>query len=75
MLEVVVTRVERIALPVARVAGGHDAEGADHRERARLGAAQRDVAFADPNPLALGAAGQVEIRREDIARIEGHALA
>jgi hypothetical protein len=68
--QVTPVRVERAILAVAEIAGGHDAEGADCGERANLRAAQPDVAVTCPDTLALWAARQIEIAREDIPRFE-----
>ena len=68
-------RVERTVLAVAEIAGRHDAEGADGGERANLRAAQPHVAVSRPDTLAFGAARQLEVTREHIARIEGSARA
>ncbi len=56
-------RVERTVLAVAKIAGGHDAEGADGGERANLRAAQPHVAVSRPDALAFRAARQLEVAR------------
>jgi hypothetical protein len=57
------------------IAGGHDAEGTDGRQRADLRAAKRHVAVARPDALAFYAARQLEVACEHVARIERLALA
>jgi hypothetical protein len=51
VVEVAASRIERLALAVAQVAGRDNAERADRRERAALGAAQHVsvVALVDSN--------------------------
>ena len=63
-------RVERTVVAIAEIAGRDDAERTDDSHRADLGAAQRDVAIAGPDPFAFTAAGQLEVARERIAWIE-----
>jgi hypothetical protein len=55
---------------VAEIAGAHDAEGTDGRQRADLGAAQPDVAVSCPDALAFNAARQLEVACEHVAGIE-----
>jgi hypothetical protein len=73
--QVASVRVERAVLAIAEIAGRDDAEGADGGERANLRPAQPDVAVSCPHTLALGAARQVEVAREDISRFEPLAFA
>ena len=54
---------------VAEVTTGDHSEGADPGQRARLRPAQRVLASAIANPLAFGAAGQVDVSRKDVARL------
>lgn len=74
MSQVAAARVEGLALTVAQVFGVGHAEGANSRQRAHLGAPQQDALLADPNAFSIRAARQVEVAREDVARISGIAL-
>ena len=58
-----------LAVVVAEVTTGDHSEGADGRERARLGAAQGVLAIAVANQLALGSTRQVDVTRERVARL------
>ena len=74
MSEVAAAWVEWLALAVAQVFGVGDTERTDGRQRAHLGAPQQDALLADPHALPIGASGQVEVAREDVARIPGLAF-
>ena len=68
--QVTPVRVEQPVLTVAKIAGGHDTEGADGCERADLRAAQPHVAVACPDALAFRASRQLEVAREHVANVE-----
>src|SRR4030095_14029071 len=53
-------RIQRAVLAISKVAGWHDAEGADRRQRADLRLAQRHVAVARPDARAFTASRQLE---------------
>ena len=74
MPQIAPVRVERAALTVAEIAGGHNAEGADGGERANLRAAQPHVTVSRPDTLAFRAARQLKVAREHVARVEWFAL-
>jgi hypothetical protein len=69
MPEVAAARVEGLALAVAKVFGVRHSEGANSRQRAHLGAPQEDALLAYPHALAVGAPRQVEVARDDVARV------
>ncbi|OFW08217.1 MAG: hypothetical protein A3H96_23680 [Acidobacteria bacterium RIFCSPLOWO2_02_FULL_67_36] len=68
--EVALTRIQRPIRVVAQVASRYNPKGADRGECPALGAAQRVFAIAGiVDDLAVATAGQIEIAREDIARV------
>lgn len=73
--QLAVTRVEGLAEGVAQVAGSDDAEGADGRQRAALGAAQHVAAVADPDVLTFASTGQANVVREHVAWLQTSPLA
>ena len=75
MLEITIAGFEGLLVPIAQVARRDDAEGANRRERARLGAAQGDVMVTDAHAFTVGTSWQIEVLHEHIAGIERGALA
>ncbi len=75
VLEITIAGIEGLLLPIAQVARRDDAEGANRRERARLGAAQGDVMVTDAHAFTVGTSWQIEVLHEHIAEIERGALA
>jgi hypothetical protein len=66
--------VEGVAPAVPEVVGVHDAERAGRRQRPRFRAAQENAVLAEPHALAVWAARQVEVAREDLPWIAGLAI-
>jgi hypothetical protein len=71
--EVAIADLKSRITPVAQVALRDHSKCAYRRQRASVGAVQVIVVIAVTNQLALGSARQLEITREDVARIEGAA--
>ena len=69
MSEVAAAGIEWLASTVAEIVGVRDPERTDGGEGPRLRAAQEDVEVTPPDALAVRAARQVEIARENLARI------
>ncbi|MDP3208984.1 MAG: hypothetical protein Q8M65_07530 [Rhodoglobus sp.] len=72
--EVSVTHVERGIARVAQVALGDDTKRANGRQSAHVGAVQPTVATAVANQFTFWSTREVEVTREDVARIDGAAI-
>jgi len=57
-------------MAVSEISTGDHSEGADGRERAALGSAERVLAISIVHNVSVVTAGQVEMAREHIARIQ-----
>ena len=68
------SRALRVVSKVVEIAFGDDAERADGRQRAALGAVDPVDAVALADRPTLAAARQIEVLREDVARVDAVAL-
>ena len=73
--QVATVRVERTVIPVAEIAGGHHAEGADGGQRADLRTAQRHVTVPRPDALAFTTTWQLDVTRQHVSRVQPLAFA
>lgn len=67
--ELAVAWVEWLAVGIAQVAGGDDAEGADGRQRAAFETAEHVDAVAHPDVLPFASPRQVDVPREDLPQV------
>jgi hypothetical protein len=64
-----VPQVSRPAVVITKIVRGHYTKRTDRRERPSLGTSELIRLFVNENELSLRPAGQIEVRREDVARI------